>query len=239
MFGLFGSKRKSLVASGLLQGAVDNHSHVLYGVDDGVKTVEESLKILHFLEEAGVETLWLTPHIMEDVPNTTGGLQDRFVQLRAAYPGPVRLELAAEYMMDTLFLERLRARDLLLHGGDRVLMETSTWSPPIDLWDLIDETLKAGYRPLIAHPERYRYMGMKDYEKLIHRGCLLQLNLPSIVGVYGEEAQQKAQTLLDKGWYCMFGSDCHRFRAIHAQYQAEVLKADTLARLAKLARGIE
>ena len=217
MFGLFGSKRKSLVASGLLQGAVDNHSHVLYGVDDGVKTVEESLKILHFLEEAGVETLWLTPHIMEDVPNTTGGLQDRFAQLRAAYPGPVRLELAAEYMMDTLFLERLRARDLLLHGGDRVLMETSTWSPPIDLWDLIDET----------------------YEKLIHRGCLLQLNLPSIVGVYGEEARQKAQTLLDKGWYCMFGSDCHRFRAIHAQYQAEVLKADTLARLAKLARGIE
>ena len=239
MFGLFRSKRKSLLEGNILAGATDNHSHILYGVDDGVKTVEESLKILHFYEEAGVETLWLTPHIMEDVPNTTEGLQARFAELKAAYDGPIKLKLAAEYMIDTLYVERLRARDLLLHGGDRILIETSTWSPPIDLWDIIDETLKAGYRPLIAHPERYRYMQMKDYERLRKMGCLLQLNLPSIVGVYGEETRAKAEKLLEKGFYSMTGSDCHRSRALDSQVHAPVLKKDILARLEALKSGAE
>ena len=239
MFGLFGSKKKSLLDGGILQGATDNHSHILYGVDDGVKTVEESMKILHFYEEAGLQTLWLTPHVMEDVPNTTEGLKDRFAQLQAAYAGPIRLKLAAEYMIDTLFVERLRDKDLLLHGGDRVLMETSTWSPPIDLWEIIEEALHAGYRPLIAHPERYRYMRMKDYERLKNMGCLLQLNLPSIVGVYGEETRAKAETLLEKGFYCMFGSDCHRSRALDSQVHAPVFKPDVLRKLEALKQGAE
>ncbi len=239
MFGLFGSKRRSLLEGGLLHEATDNHSHILYGVDDGVKTVEESLKILRFYEEAGLKALWLTPHIMEDVPNTTEGLQGRFAELQAAYGGPIRLKLAAEYMIDTLFVERLRAKDLLLHGGDLVLMETSTWSPPIDLWEIIEEAIHNGYRPLIAHPERYRYMQMKDYERLRKMGCLLQLNLPSIVGVYGEETRAKAEILLKKGFYCMFGSDCHRFRALDSQVHATVLKKDIISKLETLKIGAE
>ena len=239
MFGLFGSKRKSLLDGAVLTGAVDNHSHVLYGVDDGVKTLEDSLKVLEYMEKAGVETLWLTPHVMEDVPNTSEELKGRFAALQAAYAGPIRLRLAAEYMMDTVFMDRLRGRDLRLHGGDRVLMETSTWSPPIDLWEMIDETLRAGYRPLIAHPERYRYMGMREYERLHKMGCLLQLNLPSIIGVYGEEVRDKAQALLDKGWYCMFGTDCHRFRSLLGQTEAQVLKSETISQLEVLKKGIE
>ena len=239
MFGLFGSKRQSLLTGEIFAGAVDNHSHVLYGVDDGIKTLEDSLKVLDFMEKAGVETLWLTPHIMEDVPNTSEDLKGRFAELQAAYSGRIRLRLAAEYMLDTLYMERLRGRDLRLHGGDLVLVETSTWSPPIDLWDMLEETLKAGYRPLVAHPERYRYMGMNDYERLRKMGCQLQLNLPSIVGVYGEEPQAKAMQLLEKGWYCMFGTDCHRFRALEGQANASVLKSDTITRLAGLKKGSE
>lgn len=239
MFGLFGSKKQSLLEAGVLIRATDNHSHILYGVDDGVKTQEESLKILHFYEEAGVETLWLTPHIMEDVPNTTQGLRGRYAELQAVYNGPIRLNLAAEYMIDTLFVERLRAKDLLLHGGYLVLMETSTWSPPIDLWEIIEEAIHNGYRPLIAHPERYRYMQMKDYERLRKMGCLLQLNLPSIVGVYGEETRAKAEVLLKKGFYCMFGSDCHRFRALDSQVHAPVLKKDIISKLEALKIGAE
>lgn len=239
MFGLFGSKRQSLLTGEIFAGAVDNHSHVLYGVDDGIKTLEDSLKVLDFMEKAGVETLWLTPHIMEDVPNTSEDLKGRFAELQAAYSGRIRLRLAAEYMLDTLYMERLRGRDLRLHGGDLVLVETSTWSPPIDLWDMLEETLKAGYRPLVAHPERYRYMGMNDYERLRKMGCQLQLNLPSIVGVYGEEPQAKAMQLLEKGWYCMFGTDCHRFRALEGQANASVLKSDTITRLAGLKKGAE
>lgn len=238
MFGLF-NRRTSILESGLLKGAVDQHSHILYGLDDGVKTQEDSLAILRFLEEQGVSEVWFTPHVMEDVPNTTEGIRARFEDLRAVYAGGMQLHLAAEYMIDTLFEDRLTRRDLLEHGEDVVLVETSAIAPPINLWDVLEQMLKSGYRPLIAHPERYRYMDKADYKRLHDMGCVLQMNLPSIVGFYGESARERALDLLDKGWYSMVGSDCHRFRAIQAQYAARELKKDTLRKLAPLMGGPE
>ena len=237
MFGLF-SRKQSFIQCGLLKDAVDNHSHILPGVDDGVKTLEESLEILSFLEELGVKTLWLTPHIMEDVPNTTEGLKAHFEALEAAYKGPVKLHLAAEYMMDNLFEERLEADDLLRHGGDRVLVETSTLFPPIGFWDILDRMMRKGYVPLLAHPERYRYMDRKDYDRLKGLGVQLQLNIPSLVGAYGEGVQMKALRLLDKGMYVMAGSDCHRAKAIHRWYTAPVLKKITVGKLRPLLAGL-
>ena len=233
MFGLF-NRRQSILDSGLLKGAVDNHSHILYGLDDGVKTQEDSLAILQWLEEQGVSEVWFTPHVMEDVPNTTEDIRSRFGELKAVYTGGLKLNLAAEYMIDTLFEERLAQKDLLEHGEEVILVETSAIAPPINLWTILDRMLKAGYRPLIAHPERYRYMEPSDYKELHNMGCLLQMNLPSIVGFYGESARQRAQYLLDKGWYRMVGSDCHRFRAIQAQYSAKELKKDTVSKLSAL-----
>ena len=236
MFGLF-NRRTSVLDSGLLKGAVDQHSHILYGLDDGVKTQEDSLAILRWLEEQGVSEVWFTPHVMEDVPNTTEGIRERFEQLKAVYSGGLRLNLAAEYMIDTVFEDRLERRDLLEHGPETVLVETSAIAPPMNLWNVLDQILKAGYRPLIAHPERYRYMDQGDYRELHNMGCFLQLNLPSIVGFYGESVRQRAQYLLDKGWYRMVGSDCHRFRAIQAQYGAKELKKDTVEKLSVLMDG--
>lgn len=233
MFG-FLKPKKTIEVSGLLRGATDNHSHILWGLDDGVKTKEDSLAILDLYEHLGLKTLWLTPHTMEDVPNTTEGLKARFAELQAIYNGPLELRLASEYMIDTLFEQRLDARDLLTHGRDTVLVETSTWAPPIDLWEILERMMSYGYRPLIAHPERYRYMTIKDYERLRTMGTVLQLNLPSILGAYGEEVQVKAQMLLDKGFYTMVGSDCHRFRAIQKQYADIKLKESTLAQLKDL-----
>lgn len=225
--GLF-SRKTSLVGSSLLEGAVDNHSHLLPGVDDGVKTLEESLYIMGWMEKRGIRELWLTPHVMEDVPNTTQGLKDGFEALKAAYKGGIRLHLAAEYMMDNLFQERLAQEDLLVHGNDWVLMETSVVAPPIDFWGMIESTMSAGYRPLLAHPERYAYMTPRDYSRLHQMGVLFQLNLPSIVGYYGDEVRARAQDLLTRGWYNMAGSDCHRFRAVRHQYEAEELKKATV-----------
>lgn len=233
MLGLF-SKRLSILDSGLLKGAVDQHSHILYGLDDGVKTQEDSLAILRFLEDQGVSEVWFTPHVMEDVPNTTEGIRSRFEELKSVYRGGLRFRLAAEYMIDTLFEERLAQKDLLTHGNDAVLVETSSVAPPINLWEILDSMRKAGYRPLIAHPERYRYMDRDDYKRLHDMGCLLQMNLPSIVGFYGDSAWERALYLLGKGWYKMVGSDCHRFRAIQAQYAARELKKETIRRLAPL-----
>ena len=237
MFSLFHSKKYSLLESGLLKGAADNHSHILFGLDDGVKTARESLHILRYYEEAGLDTLWFTPHVMEDVPNTTEGIKARFEELKAIYSGPIKLHLAAEYMIDTLFERRLEERDLLLHGEATVLVETSTQFPPINLWEVLEAMIKAGYWPLIAHPERYHYMQWKDYERLHEMGCKMQLNIPSLVGVYGETVALKAGDLMKKGWYCMAGSDCHRAGAIERNYGAHVFKKDTLALLERIIRG--
>ena len=236
--GLF-HRRKSILDSGLLQGATDSHSHILYGLDDGVKTLEETLAILNWMEnELGVPELWFTPHVMEDVPNTTDGLRRRFDEFQAVYEGGLKLHLAAEYMLDTLFEARLRQKDLLTHGENRVLVETSALTPPYNFWDTIQDILKAGYRPLIAHPERYRYMQAADYKRLHDMGCLLQLNLPSVAGYYGESAQKRALDLLEKGWYCMAGSDCHRFKVLQHQYAQKELKDSVIRRIQPIMAGL-
>ena len=237
MFGLF-NRRRSILDSGLLSGAVDSHSHILYGLDDGVKTFEESVEILSFLENSGVSRVWFTPHIMEDVPNTTGHITERFNEFLGRYEGKLKFSLAAEYMMDNLYAERLAQRDLFLHGGDRVLVETSALAPPIDFWEILERTMKSGYRPLLAHPERYRYMKSQDYDRLRKMGVLMQMNIPSLVGFYGRDAQVKARYLLRKGMYCMVGSDCHRFRAIKAQDEAAQLTKKDIKCLIPLMHGL-
>lgn len=237
MFSLFGGK-KSLIGSDLLRGGTDNHSHLLYGVDDGVRTLDESLSILSRMEETGLRRLWLTPHIMEDVPNTTEGLKERFNALCAVYSGPIELHLASEYMIDTLFERHLEDGDLLLHGEDRVLVETSTWSPPINLKEILSRMMSKGYRPILAHPERYRYMTEEDYAQYHRMGVLFQLNLPSVLGVYGEGAMHRAWDLLGKGWYTMAGSDCHRMRSISGQYASKVLKSAQIKQLESLMKAI-
>ena len=235
MFSLFG-KKYSMLSAALLKGATDAHSHILFGVDDGISALEESLETLRFYEDAGLRTLWLTPHIMEDVPNTTEGLRGRFEELKEAYGGKIKLRLAAEYMLDNLFEERLSSGDLLTHGEGYVLVETSTWAPPIDLWGILEKIKAAGYRPILAHPERYRYMGMPDYRKLRSLGVVLQLNIPSIVGSYGESVRKKASALLRGGFYSMAGSDCHRRRNLASQCGAEVLKKKDIRLLETLLR---
>ncbi len=233
MFGFFNNK-SSLESAGLLQGFTDNHSHILFGVDDGVKTLEDSLKILTFLQMAGTRTVWCTPHIMEDVPNRTSDLKAQFEKLKTAWTGDIELKLASENMIDNLFVQRLKEKDFLQHGEGKLLVETSTWAPPMDLWDILDSVIVAGYTPIIAHPERYRYMTEADYLRLKDMGCELQLNLPSILGVYGEEVSRKAEMILEKGWYSMTGTDCHRYRAMEGQYTCKVLSKKTVSLLREI-----
>lgn len=227
----FMKRKQSLLQSGVLQGATDRHSHILYGVDDGAKTLEDALAVLAYDEEIGISEVWCTPHIMEDVPNTTEALKQRFAELQAAYTGPIKLHLAAEYMLDTLFEERFNAGDLLTMEDDTILVETSTWNPPADMTGTLRKIQKAGYRPLLAHPERYRYLTDAGYERLHKMGIHFQLNLGSLVGYYGETAMRKAHELLEKGWYSEIGSDCHRLATIREQYNREVLQKECIKHL--------
>ena len=201
-------KPKSLKDLGYLQGKTDRHSHILSGVDDGIRTLENSLAALSYMEEHGVSEIWCTPHIMEDVPNTTAFLKERFAELHSAYNGPVKLHLAAEYMLDNMFEKRFRAQDLLTMENDVVLVETSTWTPPVNFYDVLEEIKSAGYRPMLAHPERYRYLKQAGYEKL------------------KEMANNKALWLLEKGYYDEVGSDCHRLQTTKEQFERKALTPD-------------
>ena len=230
LFGLFNPKC-SLIESGVLKGSTDRHSHILFGVDDGISIPEDSLEVLKFQESLGVSEVWCTPHIMEDVPNTTEFLKARFEELKSIYTGPIKLHLAAEYMIDTVFEARLKAGDLLTMEDDTLLMETSTIAPPYDLKGSLRDAMSRGYRPLFAHPERCRFLEVKDCEDLVEMGVRLQLNIASLTGYYGQSCRSKAESLLSKGLYSAYGSDCHRVKTIKQQYNCSELKKDIIQKL--------
>ena len=210
MFSLF-DRKITVEASGLLRGFTDCHCHLLPGVDDGVQTMDETLAILSRYEQLGVKDVWLTPHIMEDVPNTPADLRQHFAQLKATYRGPIALHLSAENMLDNLFIERFQSGDLLPWGkeGNRLLVETSYYTPPSNFHDLLRDIKSRGYFPMLAHPERYVYMSTKEYHALKQQGVEFQLNLFSLLGMYGSHAKDKAYQLLDEGLYNYVATDLH------------------------------
>lgn len=222
------SKKYGIASSGILQGFTDWHCHLLPEVDDGVRTMEESLQILSSYEHYGIKEVWLTPHIMEDMPNSSSFLRSRYAELKSAYKGPIILHLASENMLDSLFEERLQQGDLLPFGkeGKHLLVETSYFNPPYGLEDILQRIKSRGFFPVLAHPERYIYMGQKDYELLKQQNVAFQLNLPSLVGVYGEDAKRKAKWLLDNGYYQYSGTDTHRSSSWEVIVQKQQLSKD-------------
>lgn len=237
------SKKTTISQSGILRGATDHHSHILPGVDDGVESMDEALRILATYEAAGVKELWLTPHIMEDIPNTPEKLMARFAELQAAYIGSITLHLAAEYMIDNHLRnllsevadrpgERVQettschfepkgeistTKEKLLPIGTKhnhLLVETSYYNPPMRLHETLRQIKSLGYHPLLAHPERYMYMDNDEYRSLHAEGVKFQLNLPSICGGYGNTVKKRALWLLNEGLYDVIGSDTHSEGAI-------------------------
>lgn len=230
------TKKYSILDSGIFKGWTDRHSHILYGVDDGIRTLEDSLAVLAYYEELGVGTVWCTPHIMEDMPNEPDELKERFAKLQEAYDNncnpekKIVLKLSAENMLDTLFAERLEKGMLMPYGdnGDELLVETSYVQPPFRFEQLLQDIRKAGYHPVLAHPERYRYMNFDYYEKLRGQGVRLQLNVLSLTGGYGKGAKENAERMLAEGMYTYQGSDLHNLSSFQRAITDKVLKKDVL-----------
>jgi len=233
----FVSNKITVRESGLLEGFCDYHCHLLPGVDDGVEELGETLQILREWESVGMKEVWLTPHIMEDIPNEPSELKKRFAGLQKAYHGSIKLNLAAEHMMDGTFLPRLEENGVLLineNENKRLLVETSYYIPPMNLEAMIDCIKKKGYEPLLAHPERYQYMDKKDYRYWKEKGVLLQLNLPSLVGAYGPDVQYKAEWLLRENMYDYCGTDTHSLQQVDF-FLDGVISQKTVKRLLAIA----
>ncbi len=234
------TRKQSLETSKFLSGFTDYHSHVLPGVDDGIKKIEDSIKVMKEYERQGVKVLWLTPHIMEDMPNQTADLKRRFELLKSYYDGPLELRLAAENMLDNLFEQRIADNDVLPIGnkGDHLLVETSYFTPPSDFEGKLGRVCKAGFFPLLAHPERYLYMTIDDYDSLHDRGIKMQLNLSSLFGFYGKEAKKKAEYMLLNEYYHAVGSDTHRVAQVTRSLAEGKLTKNTIEML-KMIPGID
>lgn len=225
--GLF-NRKKTMKDSGIFEGFTDWHSHILPGVDDGIKTMEDAIKVLEEYERLGFRKVWLTPHVMEEYPNKTSDLKNRFEDLRSQWKGKVEISLASENMLDTIFEERLENKDFLPIGedGDSLLVETSYYTPPYAMDEMLEGARKKGYDIILAHPERYRYMEEQDYKRLKDQGVLFQMNLLSLTGAYGEQANKKAEWLLSHDMIDFLGTDIHKLSHVLESIERSVVKKD-------------
>lgn len=206
----FNKKKIRLDETSFFGSWMDCHSHLLPGVDDGFRKMEDTLRVLKGFESIGVRKICLTPHIMEDCPNTVDGLYKVYAELMGLYEGKVEIFQAAEYMVDMLFDEWVKSGNFLTIGEGRyVLLETSYFNPPVGLEARLGKVISSGKKVLLAHPERYMYMDEGTYTQLKERGIAFQLNLLSLSGWYGRQVMLKAQRLLVKGMYDAVGSDLH------------------------------
>lgn len=138
-------------------------------------------------------------------------IEEIFDKFKKNYKGSLDLRLAAEYMMNAEFLDLVKKKELITYSDKKhILVETSYFFPPVEMEQILYELSINGYVPIIAHPERYNYMGRKDYDALKEKGYAFQLNYLSLTGYYGETIYKKAIDLMDAGYYNFTGSDFHR-----------------------------
>ncbi|MFI3262071.1 MAG: CpsB/CapC family capsule biosynthesis tyrosine phosphatase [Rikenellaceae bacterium] len=224
--------KKSLPESGIYTGLIDLHSHILPDVDDGVRTMEESLSILSEYEKYGVTRVKFTPHIMENFPkNNADSLRAEFEKFKSEYQGNVEISLAAEYMLDADFYKHFDSGDVLTLFEDHILVETSYIEPPVDVVGMISEIIKRGYFVVLAHPERYIYMDLKDYTTLKNMGVLFQMNLLSVFGVYGKEVTKKAEYLLKTSAYNFLGTDIHSSNLLNSRLNYAKLSKKVISQI--------
>ncbi|WP_299896401.1 CpsB/CapC family capsule biosynthesis tyrosine phosphatase [uncultured Aquimarina sp.] len=214
----FLSKKEIPLHDILPKGYVDIHSHLLPGIDDGVQTVYQSAYIIEQFKNLGLTKIITTPHIMNEVwPNTSKTIQEKHNEMQKALATleiNINLKASAEYMLDDLFLKRIQNEDILTLHKNYILVEMSTFNPPINLNELLFEIKLKGYSPILAHPERYSYYqdSINKYKELKKSGFLFQLNLLSISGYYGELVKKTAYKMLNEDLFDFVGSDVHNYQ---------------------------
>ena len=199
---------------------LDIHSHLIPGIDDGSQSMKESIILLKGMSDLGYEKVITTPHIMLDTyRNTPNIIYKGLSDLRNAVKEEnidIDIEAAAEYYLDDGFYDLLQKGDILSIKNEYLLFETSYVSKPFALEEMIFEISAAGYTPMMAHPERYRYIRdpKKEYTRLKELGVMFQVNLNSFLGHYGKSAKALANFLSNSGMIDFLGSDVHHKKQI-------------------------
>lgn len=192
---------------------IDIHSHLLPGVDDGVESTEESLRIILELENMGFEKIFTTPHTREVFhPNSLETLERSYLNLKNKVPGYIEFNYSSEYFMDELFFKYLENKQLRPLPGNRLLIEFSLNNLPFQLEKQLFKIILYGYQIVLAHPERYIFFqnDRRILSKLKDMNIEFQLNALSIGGYYGKQVKLTAEKLIVNGWIDFIGTDIHR-----------------------------
>jgi len=209
---------------------IDIHSHLLPGIDDGSKSIEDTIVIIEEMKKIGVSEFITTPHVMNSVwNNSKTDIESKlnFTQNKLKEHGITNtFKAAAEYMLDNSFVAQFEQEPLLTLKENYVLVEMSYLNPPMNLFDILFELQVAGYQPILAHPERYNFYhhSHNAYKRLKTAGCKFQLNALSCVGYYGPEVAKAADFLLKNGMIDFAGTDIHHKKHIEFFSKKIVLK---------------
>jgi protein-tyrosine phosphatase len=234
MFGFFKKKdRKKNTSFDYSTVMVDMHSHVLPGIDDGAKTPEESIALIRKMMDLGIKKIIATPHIMADYyKNTAETINASLDLLKAELKKEnidIVVEAAAEHYFDETFEARINKKELMTMGDNYVLFEFSFISQPPNAIPVIQKLKDLGYKPILAHPERYPYMELDQFKTLHDWGLSFQLNAISLTGYYGKDAKKLAENLIDRQLIDFISSDMHHLR--HAEAFKDALKMPYMEKL--------
>ena len=219
----------------------DIHSHLLPGIDDGVKTIEDSIEVIQHLSNIGFKKLITTPHIMSDYyKNTPYIIRTKLREVKSALSDAnlqVEIEAAAEYYLDENFYKSIiENEELLTFGSNYILFETSFTVEPLLLKEVIFRLNSSGYKPVFAHPERYQYLleNKQLLNDLIDQGLLFQLNALSLIGYYSKQVEKMAEELIKRNAIAFIGSDCHNISQAHLLKKAYSSKLASKLDVSKL-----
>lgn len=214
MFSL--KKRKIQLPDFFPKDFVDIHSHLLPGIDDGARDLNKSIELIKKMRSYGIKNFITTPHVLGDVyPNSSNTIKEKLKEVKSRLKEEgitdINIDAAAEYMMDEQFMKLLEKDDILTLRDNYILVEMSYFSAPLNLYDVLFEIQLKGYKPILAHPERYNFYhnDFESYYKLKTAGCLFQMNLLSLTPQYGKNVQQVTKKLLKLNLYDFVGTDTH------------------------------
>jgi protein-tyrosine phosphatase len=212
---------------------VDMHSHVLPGIDDGAQNPQESVELIKRMIALGIKKIIATPHIMIDFyKNTPESINGALAILKAELEKEgldIPIEAAAEHFFDETFEPRIDEGKLMIMGDNYVLFEYSFVSPPPNAFAVVQKMIELGYKPILAHPERYPYMTTDEMSNLRSWGCNMQLNTISLTGYYGKDVKKKAESMVDLQLVDFISSDMHHLR--HADAFKDALTTPHLEKL--------
>jgi tyrosine-protein phosphatase YwqE len=211
----FFSRSKALSPLDLSVVGIDMHSHLIPGVDDGSPNMEATLHLLRGFIDLGYRKVITTPHIMSDYyRNTSSGLlagRDAVISACRQDGLDIAFDVAAEYYLDEHFVKLIEDGDILTMGNRSVLFELPFMGEPDMLKSVLFQLQMAGYKPILAHPERYAYWHREPqkFKDLVDRDITLQLNTGSLSGFYGPGVQKCGEWLIEQGLISYVASDCH------------------------------